>query len=147
MLGKLIFLDIDGVLNNYKCLLAGRSIDHKCVAHLNWLLGESSAKLVISSTWRRLIDNGHMDCRGFAYMLRTHGLAGADVVGWTRQSRSEETRGHEIRDWRREHKHAGKYVCLDDDDDISYLGLTLVQTNGAIGLTRGDAERALELLS
>ena len=52
---KIIFLDVDGVLNNattteQKHGITG--IDHRLVPVLKRLLDESQAKVVISSTWR-----------------------------------------------------------------------------------------------
>lgn len=52
---KVIFLDIDGVLNVY---CQGRD-EYGCTFHkhfednLRWIIEETGAKIVISSTWRR----------------------------------------------------------------------------------------------
>lgn len=58
MKSKLIFLDMDGVMNNERSFRARTDfsdlavVDPACVANLNDLLTRSGAELVLSSTWR-----------------------------------------------------------------------------------------------
>ena len=86
---RVLFLDIDGVLNGHEILLAAGccGIDPKCVAHLNWVLERTGCKLVLSSAWRYMIYRRAMSIDGFWYMFRTHGLAnqgrGNPFVGLT----------------------------------------------------------------
>ena len=44
------------------------------VVHLNRILAETEARLVISSSWRYLVHSGAMTLEGFSYMLITHGI-------------------------------------------------------------------------
>ena len=53
-MGKIIFLDIDGVLNSesyFKNKIAG-VIDPECVRRLNRIIKETDADIVISSSWK-----------------------------------------------------------------------------------------------
>lgn len=71
----IIFLDIDGVLNNLNVHAEGKVyIKPECMAQLNFILQETKANLVISSAWRYLIVPETMTLDGFKYMLTTHGL-------------------------------------------------------------------------
>lgn len=73
---KLIFLDIDGVLNTHSPFPNGyNGIEGAPRMCLNALLGsEPDAKLVISSAWRYLVLNGSMTAVGFERLLLTHGI-------------------------------------------------------------------------
>jgi predicted mannosyl-3-phosphoglycerate phosphatase (HAD superfamily) len=50
---KIIFLDIDGVLNNYNTLGEGLNWESNAVKILKRIIKETGAKVVLSSTWRR----------------------------------------------------------------------------------------------
>jgi hypothetical protein len=73
---KVIFLDIDGVLNTGTQQPNGfTTIGHTQASQLNaLLLAEPKAQLVISSAWRYLCLNGSMTLQGFEAMLLTHGV-------------------------------------------------------------------------
>ena len=51
---KIIFLDIDGVLNNYNTLGEGANWEPDLVKILNRIIKETKAKIVLSSTWRQI---------------------------------------------------------------------------------------------
>ena len=79
---KVIFLDIDGVLNiqpqqGYEdsCLFPYHlQFQPKAISNLKRLLKQSQAKLVISSTWGR-----QMDLKAIALVLASHGIQGPYV--------------------------------------------------------------------
>ena len=73
---KLLFLDIDGVLNDHSRLPNGLStIQPDKSAHLNRILAEvSDCQIVVSSAWRYYVHNKYMTMDGFTMMLQTHGL-------------------------------------------------------------------------
>ena len=53
MSDAVIFLDIDGVLNNFASIERYEdTLDPDCVAVLNGIIAASQAEVVISSTWR-----------------------------------------------------------------------------------------------
>lgn len=145
----LIFLDIDGVLNGHQFSDDAQSCltDAACVSRLNRILDRVECEIVISSAWRYMIHGGAMTVLGFQYMLRTHGMRCVNLIGVTETDEVTETRGEQIRQWKRANGGGRRYVVLDDmDDGISERGLNAVFTNGAVGLTDSDVERAIAIL-
>jgi len=88
---KIIFLDIDGVLNNHVFdRIAGSStILPVCVGQLNRIIHATGAAVVLSSAWRYMCLDGKefpagMTLKGFEYMLRTHGVTQRiSIIGHT----------------------------------------------------------------
>jgi hypothetical protein len=161
---KLVFLDIDGVLNDYE--RSWREVpDYNpefvptCVQNFNRIIRETEARIVLSSSWRHLIHAGHMSLHGFQTLLRSHGVRG-ELIGWTRPDLCEEPRWKQIADWLRSPNHegtagesrsrlAGRKVeryCIIDDDHEAFGGRPGVQTAGGMGLTEADADAAIEIL-
>ncbi len=157
----IIFLDIDGVLNGHNWSSSAESniIQPTPVKHLNRILEETGAKIVLSSSWRYIIHGGAMTLDGFEYMLRTHGVVSGRLRGLT--CKDEETKGAEPDDflsdgysvrskqilgWLQMNTSVTRWVAIDDGgldiDDENF-----VQTDGRVGLTEADALRAIELLS
>ena len=159
---KVIFLDVDGVLNG--TLWAGRRptrsllpperaqqafeeqrLDPDCVARLCKLVTELDASIVLSSTWRR-----RMDIPEFNKLLSLYGYGNPPVIGATpevRDSTRSVTRGAEIAAWLGANgADSTRYVCLDDDAD--YLPTQpLVQTNLDLGLQDADVAACRKILA
>lgn len=119
---KIIFLDIDGVLNvipqgfdEY----GGIFHDH-FVENLRWIINETGAKLVISSTWRL------SGLKIMQEMWEKRDLPG-EVIGITPTSINVDDenvnsygsvdRGHEIQKWIDDHG-VNSYCIIDDDPDM-----------------------------
>ena len=145
---RLIFLDIDGVLINLVSLRESNSAHPDCVNALNWLIAETEADIVVSSTWRK---GGQ---KRVTEVLEGWGVNGR-VVGLTpdlSKVRSSgigvaTTRGTEINSYlERYGANPPPFVILDDDDDMDELRPYLVQTNFTTGLTMADAVRARVIL-
>jgi hypothetical protein len=148
---KVIFLDIDGVLNNMESLrfprIRVKSSEHSysaahpsCIAALNRIISETNARIVISSTWRGI---------GLEVMFEIFhqwGIAGM-TVGYTPLWERSFERGDEIADWLSKHPEVTSFVILDDGDDMGVLKHRLVQTDYEIGLTEADADRAIAILN
>lgn len=158
---KVIFLDIDGVLNGHGFDRSAQSctIRPDCVVRFNRLLRETGAKVVLSSAWRYMVTGGAMTVRGFEYMLRTHGVAGCHIIGHTCTDEECAGRGKQIRRWVEESPYGpiDAYVVLDDEEyDIREPSPTFnhagtnahpfVRTDGKVGLTDADVEAAVRLL-
>jgi hypothetical protein len=149
----IIFLDIDGVLNNHTPMSNGyNGIDKVCVSNFNFLLSKlPSAKIVISSAWRYLIHGGAFTLKGFEYILETHGIECKDrLIGYTDkdpelpQNHDEwnqaglQFRKDQILKWIKDNNYSGPYLVLDDlDIGIGY------RTDGKIGLTCQDVYNIL----
>ncbi len=145
---KIVFLDIDGVLNRkvFNGLSQSTSIEPKCVGHLNRVLIETGAAIVLSSAWRYMLIRGALTLDGFDYLLRTHGVVAGRLVSWTCSDEEEKERGWQIHRWRNRIGHTGKYVVIDDLDlGISQLH-PFVHTDGEVGLIESDADEAIRLL-
>ena len=148
---KVIFLDIDGVLN-----VIGQGHDefgqlfHKHFEdNLRWIIEQTGAKIVISSSWRVI------GLKRIKQMWEQRNLAG-EIIGITSYM-EERHRGKEIQQWLNKNK-VHTYVIIDDDADMLDSQLNnFVQTSDNIhhpdcvdigyGLTRQCAERVVEILN
>lgn len=159
---KIIFLDVDGVLNHHALYEARRKrepyprseaaehaawIDPACVARVQALCDRTGAAIVISSAWREIVG-----LPATVVALRHHGLT-ADVVGCTppegevHRGRTEgRARWAEIRAWLDTHAMVDRFVVLDDAAD-STPAEVYVRTDIAVGLTDADVERAVAILT
>jgi hypothetical protein len=151
---KVIFLDIDGVLNNNASLLAGaergdytwthKCWDPTCVLELKRLLDVTDARIVVSSTWR--LYPGQLQTA-----LTAHRDIQAATIGVTDDlympGEERTLRGQEIQAWLDTSAQVETYVILDDDSDMKPSQLPFfVQTSMATGLTKEHVDRAIEIL-
>ncbi|MGI9507634.1 MAG: HAD domain-containing protein [Geminicoccaceae bacterium] len=148
---KLIFLDIDGVLNDHEFDPVSDSctIKRECVQQLNRILVETGAQIIVSSAWRYMVLNGAMTLRGFGYLLQTHGVITGRVWATTKLDIGGESRGRQIRDWLSENTNGDiPFVVLDDERLCGFDEVrdNLVLTDGSVGLTEADADKAIQIL-
>lgn len=155
---RVIFLDIDGVLNNVNtCQISGVWNQSKdtfmvptepdCVNAFNNLVQRSGAKVVISSSWRAFADWTQL-----GPALERSGLV-CDIIGETplpADSRSRVDaeagtyeRGMDIWCYLVDHPEVMEFVILDDGDDAWKLRAALVLTDPIYGLTASDVEQAM----
>ena len=145
---KIVFLDIDGVINGHEhChLKEGVRINPKPASYLNNLLERSGAKVVLISSWRRWINDGHMTCHGFSRVLWSHGVDAKviDALPAYDESKSHrDDRREKLLQWLEDHPEVTSYVILDDLD----LQLeNLIRPNPAIGLMPVNVTEALQIL-
>jgi hypothetical protein len=148
---KVIFLDIDGVLN---VIGKGRDEFGQCFHkhfedNLKWIIEQTGAKIVISSTWRM---NGLSEMQR---MWRHRNLAG-EVISITPYINNRK-RGKEIQSWI-DSNEISSYVIIDDDTDmLSSQENNFVRTSDNIdhpdcvdigyGLTKKCAEKAVKILN
>lgn len=158
----IIFLDIDGVLNDHTPLPSRYcGIKLECVHNLNKILDAiPEARIVISSAWRYLILRGEMNLKGFEMLLLVSGVkCWGKVVGHTEpDGRIEDEPDHhdnaeawhtaglkwrvnQIEKWVAENN-VGKYIII---DDLPLIGNHFYQTDGTKGLTETDAENIIRL--
>lgn len=134
---KVLFLDIDGVMN-YEG--TNNKICPKAVAILNRIISETKAKIVLSSVWR-LSETMRKEVRD----------AGVDFIGITPYLPKEERmssvgRGLEINAWLKDHPEVTKYAILDDDSDF-LPDQPLFQTTWEKGLTEDIANEVIKHLN
>ena len=130
---RVIFLDIDGVLNSAPFLGEGADlpweamIDPRAVARLNALVRATGAAIVVSSSWRC-----HVPLARIARILGDHGFDG-EIIGAT--PRRPSSRGAEIQAWLDEAADGpDAFVILDDVSDMGPLTPHLVLTSFDEGL-------------
>lgn len=146
---KVLFLDIDGVLNDgtRSTLAESSSFNPASVAQLNRVIEVTGCKLVLSSSWRYVILDGTMTLGGFEFLLRTHGVRQGALIGHTCEDELVPGRGAQIRRWVERHTAVLVWAAVDDHD----LGLgneawRQVRTQGSEGLDEGGADRLIEIL-
>lgn len=149
---KVLFLDIDGVLNHHRSFSKGVHIDNECVILLDKVLkAVPELDIVVSSVWR------HHGVEKIQFLLKSTGARHAvrrvgncefqnrvvDVTG-----RLNDIRGKEIQQWLDHHPEVERFVILDDDSDMLESQMPwLVQTDTDTGLMEHHIEKILELLN
>ena len=165
---KVIFLDVDGVLNSVDDLMEYREqnnikgtilyddISDKRLLLLKELVNKTNAEIVISSSWRMgWIRNGkpkELNPKSLLYKLKSrlneYDLHYLDVTPYLWKENSSHQRGDEIREWLNNHPEVTNFVILDDEDDMCEFTKThLVQTDYQHGLLQKHVDEAIELLS
>ena len=155
MLHPIIFLDIDGVLNDHTLDAESESstLLPRCVKQFNRILIATDARVVLISAWRYMVLNGAMTLSGMDYLLRTHGVIKGRLIGTTRldwDTEAKTERSRQVTAWRVMHDPNRNHKRLViDNDDFGYLGEGhhFLQTDGKIGLTTNDAEDAIKTLA
>lgn len=135
---RVIFLDVDGVLNNEKSLRMGELISMDCVRHVRRISRLADADIVISSSWR--IGNSTHTLREMFHMV---GLF--RVIGRTSSNDSSlSDRGDEIKQWLDANPTVEKYVILDDDRDILPEQMPyFINTDAMEGITENQSTYAI----
>lgn len=153
---KIVFLDIDGVLNCQSMHTdgdtiigtRGRKISARCLDTLNTLINDTGAKIVLSSTWR-------MDDDAISY-LQEAGLTG-EIIGKTPILNDRFTlRGNEIHAWivlneqliGKSYSDYHTFAIIDDDSDmLLWHKENFFKTDGFSGLTPNMAYRITRFLN
>ena len=135
---KVIFLDIDGVLNNKESKHIhnhGTAMDKKCVGILRKIVEEFNAVLVISSAWRIAPGIPKIE-KGLSWV----GWDNPPIIGETPSlSLLKKRRGKEIQCWLKENP-TESYIIIDDEPGLLKEHLLkeqspfLVQPNSPDGL-------------
>jgi len=137
---KVIFLDIDGVLND-AITTADLWDDSPKKEHLDCLkaiVDATGAEIVLSSTWRLFL-KARNDVRK---ALKTVNL---DFIDCTEEL---EDRATEIEEWLSRHPEVEQFVILDDECfSLVRLKDHLVQTTFERGLLPEHIEKAIKLLN
>lgn len=154
-MNKVIFLDIDGVLNT-RLWGSQSSFDSDAVANLAEIVSKTGAVIVISSSWkclgldeiRKIWQENELPGRVIDITpdsVSDDELLNADIA----DINSFYIRGNEIKEWLALHKDdVNHYVILDDSNDFLPDQLShLVKTDPAKGLSLTEVGRAISLLS
>lgn len=142
---KVIFLDIDGVMNSCfsktSTVHENLAFDPNCVAHLYKIIAATDAKVVLSSSWRigetiETISNRVLSHYGLDKYL----------IGMTPFQDFECTRGEEIKQWLSKNS-CDSFVILDDDNDMGSYTPYLVRTKTKYGLQAYHVQKAIDILN
>ncbi len=155
---KVIFLDCDGCLNTAysKSKFEGYTgFDDDKLERLKQIVDATSAKIVISSTWRLGYNkDGHRLYKFSEYMknkFTEHGMEIYDVT--PDNGHNGMFRGTEIKDWLSKHDDVENFIIIDDENfDFSYekLGSKWIQTQyyrGDGGIQPKHVKRAIKMLN
>ena len=141
-MSKIIFLDFDGVINNFHTHSNSTGTDFSATActNLNKLLNHfPDLKIVVSSSWRM------WGLPKMKEILEKNGNDPDRVIGITGDEPGE--RGDQIQAWRDRNPGVTNFVILDDDMDFGHLISHLVHTNAYAGLTAEDVKEAIKILN
>lgn len=157
---KVIFLDVDGVLNSELSREQERNnfdnwMEHEVsemhVNNLKKIVDATGAQIVLSSSWR--FDHPKATGRDFIadplmkILDRKLKAVGLDIIDVTPDLRGK-IRGAEIQDWLDRHSEVERFVILDDDVDMMEEQKPFfVNTTFKNGLTEEMANKAIEILN
>lgn len=134
---KVIFLDVDGVLS----LPSGSmiSLNKKRIKLLSLIIEATSAKIVISSTWRT--DNKYYQRLHRHFSYRQLKIFDCTPI-------LHRARGEEIKFWLDNHPEVSKYVIIDDINTmLPEQQEYFLQTSADIGLTHEIVDKCINLLN
>lgn len=172
---KVIFLDIDGVLNSDRTLYEYTSLEDDLILNLKEIVDCTGAKIILSSSWRTLFSPMAKLMDKFdRYGLHISGMTPNGVekrfvedkgykptnkyldtkVIWDENDQrvrvqTTHDRGSEIMFWLEKHRNVESFVILDDEDfDIKeYYDKQFIKTSYSTGLTKQDVEKAINILN
>ena len=137
---KIIFLDVDGVLNSVQDRFSWTIESDKHLILLACIVRRTDAKIVVSSSWRNcsLLDT-------LKKRLNDFSMSVLDVTGYNKNG----IRGLEIKEWLDNHNDIESFVILDDEvfDIKEHFPNNFVQTSMKVGLQKEDAEKCIAILS
>ena len=146
---KIIFLDVDGVLNSiefFKRLKDTGSwglteVDPDCVRRLKDVISATGAEIILSSTWRLVPE--------LVKVLKEN--TGLELKGRT-PSINQKHRGAEIESWLGDTDNVANFIVLDDDEDAGIgkvydLASRFIHTDVNVGFTEENARAAIALLN
>lgn len=161
---RVIFLDIDGVLNSnfwnashQKEISAGMLIDLEKIRLLGKLVRNTKAEIILHSGWKFWFDSGLKPLRKeAAYLQSQMQREGLVIAGTTPDHSTEEIRkskkfslvkAGEILAWLDEHKEVSQWAVIDDLDlHDPRIEIHQLKTDSNIGLTDEDVHKAEAML-
>lgn len=149
---KIIFLDVDGVLNSKRKLIevynktnkahSGYSypFDDNCLKNLKLLIEFTNASIVITSTWKNTKEGLNI----LLDILSKYNLD-KNIVGYTKNLNSN--RELEIISYLNDLNEELDFIILDDDSNFEKLLPYLIKTNNEVGLIYDNVLESIELFN
>lgn len=165
---KIIFLDYDGCIN-HEIFYRDRAnhwnkaferpyplseIDERCVDLLNYIIQETGAKVVISSSWRH--GRSVQELQNILEQLKFEGEIIDVTPSFSTYGDDEKCRGDEVAKWIADNEELigckpeeyKNWVALDDDNDfLPQQKNNFIWVDPYIGITPKDAEAAIRILN
>ena len=141
---KVIFLDVDGVLNNPNTMSRSPDgwvgVSTSLVKRLKLIISETGAKTVLTSTWK------HASVRDISFLYQK--LGSAKPIDRTYDPEDKDClRGEGIKSYLNSHD-VEEFVILDDFTfDFQKQGLSQHLVWVVEGLTDNDVDRAIKILN
>lgn len=143
---KVIFLDVDGVLNSTKSGYGfGGELDKNkikwdqtCVDRVRALVEAVETSVVISSTWRI-----GTPIQWFKDAFALYGWHNAPVVGKTPEDVHHGFRGEEVYLWLENNPTVETFLCIDDETDF-YPQQNFIRTVFNLGFTEENLQQAID---
>lgn len=125
---KLIFLDIDGVLNCVETKVKSPSgcigIDETMCKRLKQIVEQTDAKIVLTSTWKtewnKTSENGLQTTKDGNYLVNTFNKYGLTIFDKTYE-KTWAQRGEGVLNFLDNHKDIESFVILDDEFTVDYI--------------------------
>lgn len=147
-IGKVLFLDVDGVLNNQRWAIKMFEEDglrvyrdnilyEPSLRQLKRIINITGALIVVSSAWRQ-IPSCYADLKAWLERFEMEIYDKTPYVGGER--------GDDITAWFERNPGEWRYAILDDDSDMGIHMDHLVKTRFDRGLTWVEADKCIELL-
>lgn len=151
---KVIFLDIDGVVNSYNTKERAPSrvvgVEQCLIARIKEIVDATGAKLVLSSTWREgWFYEDSRDPRDWHYLRDEFAKQGLYFIDHTPLERSRH-RGTEIKMWLESVEYdIDSYVIIDDEmyDIWEMHEGHMVKTSFNDGIQPGAVKMAIDILA
>lgn len=151
---KVIFLDIDGVLNGrrsfsplFPCEPLVCGLEQKKIDRLRTIVQKTGARLVLSSTWRIEFDSNMIPSSSIGQALSDLFQSNEIPLYSRTSSQSISSRAYEVQEWLDEHPNVSSFLIIDDNDfGWGNLLPRWLRINPAIGLTQKDAKIAIRML-
>lgn len=145
---KLIFLDVDGVLNNNKAYKTMNiPVCNRLVKLVKQIVDETDAKIVLSSSWRILDPDMEGKDKWCKFLYDELAAEGLTLIGRT-PIVTGGYRGTEIGKYLFSCKeNIESFVILDDDADMNPFKEFFVQTNFLHGIREKNVKRAIRILN
>ncbi|MBO6285636.1 MAG: hypothetical protein J6O18_04935, partial [Bacilli bacterium] len=142
---KLIFLDVDGVLNS----TCGGNFKDRCLRELKRIVDSSNAKIILISSWKAgwEKEEKHLQDDYGNYLDQTLADYGLEI--FDKSSRYSGTRTVDVLDWVLRCD-AESFVVLDDEGAFyrhPLIRRRCVFPAFSTGLTKEDADKAIEILN
>ena len=150
---KIIFLDIDGVVNCWNTKERAPSkvvgVEQRLIAYIKEIVDATGTKVVLSSTWRKDWVLNLFNGKDWDYLCEEFAKQNLYFFDYT-PIRSDSHRGKEIKEWLENTSYdVSSYVIIDDEMfDIKDLHEGhMVQTSFNDGIQPGAVKVAIEILA